>query len=145
MAELLSVPPIIIPSYSGNNINCIVEPSEERPFGTARVEIKKCDKFYTEPVKQQLRDLGLKVDDYVAHLLSFFPNGGGKEEEISKYTRHGVGSKLLDSIVEDSLERNAKGILVFSFHKWMDNFLSKKKFVMCHPSLNDFYKSLQPI
>lgn len=101
---------------------------EDRPHGDAEVILKPVSHFGPLGIYEVFQKGELRPDDIAANLNQFYPNGKGLDEKSGKYMRQGVGSMVLERIVEDCLEHDAKVMVAFTGQDSMKSFLLKHGF-----------------
>ena len=74
---------------------------------------------------------GLKPDDTVANLNQFKPNGRQlTEDQMKRLTGEGVGSYMLERVIEDSLAHDARAMETLAITDSMRAFAGKKEFTL---------------
>lgn len=68
----------------------------------------------------------MNSNDIFAQPVEFYPNGKKVNEITGKYMKEGIGSKILDILISDSLKQDAKVMFVFTDKVSMKSFLRKK-------------------
>lgn len=100
---------------------------------------------YEFPMEITAVQNGLKEGDWFAGLTEFSPHGNREEEALLPFMRQGVGSNLLESIVEDAVEADCCILFVATKSPSMVAFLNKHGFVCYHnaPSgYKQYYKKI---
>ncbi len=99
-----------------------------RPAGDAQVVFKPVEAYqFTKHGKRFLEE-GLKPEDIVANFVEFYPNGRGLDEDKGEHMRAGVGTKVLERIVQDARERNAKVLFGLTAKTSMRTYAQKHGF-----------------
>lgn len=87
----------------------------------------------------------IKPSDIVAHLNEFYPNGRGLDEKKDEHMREGVGTLVLNQLIDEAKANGAKVIYVFTGKVSMVNFLKKHGFECLDAGRNwhRFFKILE--
>ena len=100
-------------------------------------------------VAQKLPELGLDPRDVLVNLHRFHPNGRDldpDDPEHRKLMKKGVGTAVLDKLIEAALERDARVMHAFTTHSPkripMRNFLEKNGFSPYESGMTMYYKML---
>ena len=103
---------------------------------------------YNLELMQILHDLGVSEGMYGIRLNMFYPNGsdylnnlGSSREKPYEHMRQGMGTVLLETIIHDALELNAKFIYFESYESEMADFSIKHNFERIG-STDTFFKIL---
>ena len=92
-------------------------------------------------IYDSLITMGLIPQDIVVDLSLFHPNGVRLSTGIvERYSRNGIGSYLLDRVMEKAKENNAKAMTTVATTESMQNFALKKGFVESYE--DHYYKIL---
>jgi hypothetical protein len=91
--------------------------------GEAQVILRVFDQYRKAPYYQILLDKGVDPEDALAHLSHFYPNGIFHNEARM---RKGVGSKVLETIINDVKDCDVKIMLVRVRAHSMKEFLQRK-------------------
>lgn len=79
-----------------------------RQAGDAQIVFKPVEFYQFTAHGRRFLEEGLTQEDIVANLVDFYPNGRALDEDKGEHMRAGVGTKVLERIVLDAKERNAK-------------------------------------
>ena len=71
---------------------------------------------------------GLADTDLLVHLNEFYPNGRALDESEGAHMREGVGTEVLNLLIEEARARGARGMYVFTGKTSMTSFLAKHGF-----------------
>lgn len=112
-----------------NECESSIEYSNLRKDGRATVSIRKrCHMYLPFRLKISLmvrsirkRDLGMRID-------SFFPNGGTTFNKPYELMRKGVGSFVLNELIEDAKKLNSQFLYIRTGQREMKSFLKKNHF-----------------
>jgi hypothetical protein len=88
---------------------------------------------------EEYEGLGLNRGDIVASISTFYPN-----RQRYRTERKGVGKLLLDQMIQDSLESNAKLIDGYTREESMVDFLLKNGFLRTESNPNRYYQLFVP-
>ncbi len=86
---------------------------------------------YEGTIKDKAVELGLSPEELIAQITDFYPNGktgDWSDDAIVPFMRQGVGSELLERVVEDSVTKGARLMYVETGKDSMRAFLQKKGF-----------------
>ncbi|MBD3319415.1 hypothetical protein GF342_05920 [Candidatus Woesearchaeota archaeon] len=131
-----------------------VEFEDDRPSGYARLHLEDAGLRLDLPNHEPLVKAGVHAGDVLATIALFYPNGdetvfsprnsvgGYNEAALSRFARQGVGTRVLQQLVEDSLEHDARVLYTFTWQRAMKNFLRKHQFTAYNTSMPAFYKLL---
>ncbi len=104
----------------------------QRPQGKTSLYFKKLERLNQELRLEEslfsvLSELGVQPQDTVTRIEEFYPYGEGlTEEELKKYSRHGLGTILLKFAEMDSKQENAKATYIVSETDSGTSFFRKK-------------------
>ncbi len=116
------------------------------PEGVTKLDFSPLSTFQGEKIYEIAPSLGLGQSDIIAQITEFFPNGiqGNYNPQPIRPARHGVGSAVLERIIEDATKMGAKMVYAITSTHGMDALLSKRGFVKMHESSgpHDFYYKL---
>lgn len=102
--------------------------SQGRPEGDARIYFFSLGNLRRSPFRQLCSVLeveGLQSNNIVAGLVNFYPNG---RKVCRQYMRQGVGSRLLERIIQDLKEQDAQALFLATRTPTMISFVEKKGF-----------------
>jgi hypothetical protein len=71
---------------------------------------------------------GIEPSDIISHLNEFYPNGRALDEKKGEHMREGVGTVVLNQLIDEARANGAKVIYVFTGKESMVNFLKKHGF-----------------
>ncbi len=115
--------------------------------GDVGVIVKKA-KDFEGLVKDKSLEENIKETDFCAEIVNFFPNGSESDRKSKgdkKYMRKGVGTRILNKVIDDCKSARVKFLYVKTSEDSMLNFLRKKKFNELSTSYdveNHFYIAL---
>ncbi len=115
-------------------------PESNRPSGKVVLMFKNVGNLLTPSwTYQELIENGLKDNDEIAIINSFYPNSAEADEITGKYMNEGVGSEILEIIKSDSRSVGAKAIVVTTMHDSLKIFLRKKEFTYDNKPMQNNY------
>ena len=112
----------------GGSIDYMLIFPPPRPAGIAQLTVLPA--YITdgsEELGAMFRSLGLG-EGLVAYVVGFYPNGTAPDCEIVQHMRQGVGSALLDEMMQDAVGHGAALIYVQPMRDSMRQFLRKHEF-----------------
>jgi len=102
----------------------------------------KCSCQFTEAQMKRFMALGIKKTDICICLDSFHPHGRGLYPDKCSFMRKGVGTEILETIIESLKIHNAKFIFCVASTDSMKAFVQKHKWTYCNRRKTIFYKML---
>lgn len=118
--------------------------SEDGIQGTAEVidlRLKDC----VGVVRRHLTQCGLDPNDVVVKIMEFYPNGELNAHNLNtENMRRGVGSAVLEHVIQNARKRGAKALSVSSFSDSMQSFLTKNGFDSHGSHGHEFSKVISP-
>ncbi len=117
-------------------------------IGDAGVIVNKI-RYSDDFIKEKALEENLREDDLCAKIENFFPNGTDLDRDYKndkEYMRKGVGTRVLNLIIEDCKKKNIKFLYLKTATDSMINFSRKNGFNE-YPSeygfMNIFYKLIE--
>ena len=92
--------------------------------GDAQLIYKQVDDLPPD-LQSVLLNQRLALNDKVAQLNKFYPNGSGLNEEKRENMGRGVGTRVLQHLEIQAINKGAKAIFVYTLKKSAQNFFQK--------------------
>ena len=119
----------------------ILFPGTDRLEGYASVNFRNLGRYIHERVYDDWRGK-FSDTDLVAEVATFYPHSMAAMEDTCEHMRQGVGTFVLERMIEDSKAEAAKIMHGFTNRTAMMNFLLKNGFTRCDDT-GYFYRELQ--
>ncbi|HAM88001.1 MAG: hypothetical protein US83_C0001G0056 [Candidatus Falkowbacteria bacterium GW2011_GWC2_38_22] len=113
-----------------------------REHGEAQIIYETIDEIDKSDIQSILFKNGLQSKDIIAHLNQFYPNGHGPDEKTEENMKKGIGSEVLEYLMQEAISQGAKAMRTFTGNESMRRFLTKKGFEAIDKSKHRWFKML---